>query len=145
MARAIGKINTALKETQRSVLLMGPGRWGTTSPELGVPVRFAEISSIKALCEISYEGAGYMPELSFGSHFFQDLVEAGIFYAALLDSGEKFIYQPELLEDLQNHLSVLEPSEVELSDILRVYDTSHSQLTLLSDTMSQRTVCFFKK
>ncbi len=145
VARAIGKINTALKETQKSVLLMGPGRWGTTSPELGVPVRFAEISSIKALCEISYEGAGYMPELSFGSHFFQDLVEAGIFYAALLDSGEKFIYQPELLEGLQNHLSVLEPSEVELSDILRVYDTSHSQLTLLSDTMSQRTVCFFKK
>jgi hypothetical protein len=145
VARAIGKLNTILKQSQKSVMLMGPGRWGTTSPELGVPVRFAEINAIKVLCEISYEGAGYMPELSFGSHFFQDLVETGIFYVALFDSGNRMIYQPQLLDGLDNLLAAMEPSEAELSDIIRVYDTSARQLTLLSDTMSQRTVCLFKK
>lgn len=145
VARAIGKLNAVLKQAQKSVMLMGPGRWGTTSPELGVPVRFAEINGIKVLCEISYEGAGYMPELSFGSHFFQDLVETGIFYVALFDSREDVIYQPHLLDSHENLLGTLEPSDVELADIIRVYDTSSRQLTLLSDTLSQRTVCLFKK
>ncbi len=143
-ARAIGKINGFLKQSEKSVLLIGPGRWGTSSPELGVPVRFAEIGTIKAICEVSYEGAGYMPELSFGSHFFQDLVETGIFYAAIFENDKDVAYHPELLERRQNTISTLLPYEAELWDIIRVYDTSSKPLLLLSDTVSQKTVCTFK-
>ncbi len=55
--------------------LLSPGRIGTSSPELGVPVAFGDISGFSEICEISDNQAGYMPELSYGSHMFQDLVE----------------------------------------------------------------------
>ncbi|MCX7771749.1 MAG: PEP/pyruvate-binding domain-containing protein [Clostridia bacterium] len=145
VARAIGKINELLRHTERNVMLMGPGRWGTSSPELGVPVRFAEISTIKALCEVSYEGAGYMPELSFGSHFFQDLVETGVFYAAIFENDEKVTYRPELLEKCPNRFVEMLPDEAELIDIIKVYETGSKHLTLLSDTLSQKTLCIFKE
>jgi hypothetical protein len=143
VARTIGKINELLKKSNKAVLLIGPGRWGTSSPELGVPVRFAEISNIKAICEVSYEGAGYMPELSFGSHFFQDLVETGIFYAAIFENDE-VIYRPQLLKMYPNIFRVMFPEESELSDIIRVYDAGSIPLLLLSDTVSQKTVCLIK-
>jgi len=70
-ARTVGVINQKLKD--KTVLLMGPGRWGTTTPSLGVPVHFSELCNMAALCEVSYLKAGIVPELSFGSHFFQDM------------------------------------------------------------------------
>ena len=88
VARYIGKLNQLLKEEH--VLLMGPGRWGSTTPSLGVPVHFTEISNMIAMCEISYQSEGLMPELSYGSHFFQDLVEAGVFILLFLRSRQGF-------------------------------------------------------
>lgn len=70
------------------MLLMVPGRIGTSSPELGVPTTFADISEFEAICEIEEKKAGYNPELSYGSHIFQDLVEAEILYTAIF-SNEK--------------------------------------------------------
>jgi hypothetical protein len=77
VARQVGRINACLKG--KSVLLLGPGRWGTTTPSLGVPVRFAELCNMSVICEVSSAEAEFMPEVSYGSHFFQDLVETGIF------------------------------------------------------------------
>ncbi|OQB13742.1 MAG: phosphoenolpyruvate synthase [Firmicutes bacterium ADurb.Bin193] len=73
---AIDKINTHYKNTGRTLLLAVPGRIGTSSPELGVPVRFANISAFGVICEYSDGANGYMPELSYGSHMFQVLVGA---------------------------------------------------------------------
>jgi hypothetical protein len=70
IARIIGRINQYFKGKEKTIMLLAPGRIGTTSPELGIPVSFAEISNIKVVCEVSYKDAGYMPELSFGSHLF---------------------------------------------------------------------------
>lgn len=77
-AEALGKINRHYRGKGLGLLLMTPGRIGTSSPELGVPVTFGDISGFSAICEISESRAGYMPELSYGSHMFQDLVEARI-------------------------------------------------------------------
>lgn len=82
-AAAVGKINRYYRESGKNLLLMTPGRIGTSSPELGVPVTFGDISNISAVCEVSDNRAGYMPELSYGSHMFQDLVEAEIIYGAI--------------------------------------------------------------
>lgn len=144
VARTIGMINSALRGTGKSIMLIGPGRWGTSSPELGVPVRFAEISAVKVLCEVSYEGAGYMPELSFGSHFFQDLVETGIFYASMFEDKEDSLYHPELLQDCTNIFHDLVPEKTSLSAIISVYATTERRLSLLSDTISQKTLCFME-
>lgn len=83
VARAIGLLNSHYRQQGATVMLLAPGRIGTTSPELGVPVSFAEISHMGMIFEIACPEAGYQPELSWGSHFFQDLVEAEIFYGAI--------------------------------------------------------------
>ena len=78
VARLIGKINWHYRELNKHMMLIVPGRVGTTSPELGVPTSFADISAFEIICETEETKAGYNPELSYGSHIFQDLVEAEI-------------------------------------------------------------------
>ena len=106
VARLIGKLNAQIanKETTPTILL-GPGRWGTTTPSLGVPVNFAEINRITVLAEIAYEGGNLMPELSFGTHFFHDLVESDIFYVALFPQKESVVLNKERLLRMHNLLT----------------------------------------
>ena len=85
VAKAIEAINDFYRRSGKNLLLMTPGRVGTSSPELGVPVTFRAISNFSAVCEVSDSRAGFMPELSYGSHMFQDLVEARILYGAIYD------------------------------------------------------------
>lgn len=136
VARYIGKLNQLLKD--ENVLLMGPGRWGTTTPSLGVPVHFTEISNMTAMCEISYQSEGLMPELSYGSHFFQDLVESGVFYIALFKEQESVIFHEEKLHG-ENLLSKLLPEAEAFSDIIRVVDMTGREL--YSDISCQRVFC----
>lgn len=136
VARHIGKVNEAMKD--RNALLIGPGRWGTTTPSLGVPVHFMEISNMAAMCEVAYSKEGLMPELSYGSHFFQDLVETGIFYIALFKDREDVIFRPELLEG-ENLLEKISPDSAGYSHIIRVAGVEG--LELYSDIVSQRVLC----
>ncbi len=65
LARTIGKLNMRIRNKKEEVtMLIGPGRWGTTTPSLGVPVSFSEINNVSVLCEISYPSGNLMPELS---------------------------------------------------------------------------------
>ncbi len=136
-ARQIGIINAALKE--QSVMLIGPGRWGTTTPSLGVPVSFSEISNMAVICEVASAGAGFVPELSYGSHFFQDLVETGIFYVAVFDGNEGVHFNPDYIARKKNVMSEIVQSGEHLNDVIRVYDTKGMQI--YSDIVSQRLLC----
>ena len=103
VAEAVGEINRYYSGSGKNLLLMTPGRIGTSSPELGVPVTFADISCFGEICEVSDSRAGFMPELSYGSHMFQDLVEAEISYSAVFNDRKTIRYDPGLLsgeEDL---------------------------------------------
>jgi hypothetical protein len=144
VARLIGKLNARIanKETTPTILL-GPGRWGTTTPSLGVPVNFAEISRITVLAEIAYEGGNLMPELSFGTHFFHDLVESDIFYVALFPQKESVLLNKERLLRMHNLLTDVFPEDGKYEDVIRVYDVDSEQLQIMSDVVSQRVVCFF--
>jgi hypothetical protein len=144
VARAIGAINQYYGSSDRVIMLLVPGRLGTTSPELGVPVKFAEISNMRIACEVAYEGAGYMPELSFGSHFFQDLVETDIFYASIFENKNTTLYyNPEFLRGCGNVAEkIFADSEAdELTDIVRVYDVSDMKLTISTDITTGETLC----
>jgi len=137
VARQIGLINRALKG--KTVMLMGPGRWGTTTPSLGVPVHFTELSHMAVICEVASREAGFLPELSYGSHFFQDLVETGIFYVALFDGQEDTVYRPERVLERENRLAALVPECAAFSDVIHIAETGG--LELLSDIVSQRLLC----
>ena len=119
VARYIGKLNQLLKDKQ--MLLMGPGRWGTTTASLGVPVHFTEISHMAAICEISCQKEGLMPELSYGSHFFQDLVESGVFYIALFRDQEGVVMKEDWLFG-KNMLESIIPEAVNYENVLKVLD-----------------------
>ncbi len=90
LAREVGKINDELKG--KKLLFIAPGRWGSTTPSLGIPVHFTEIANISVLCEVSSQKSGFMPELSYGSYFFQDLVESEIFYAGIFEGQQDVIF-----------------------------------------------------
>ncbi len=146
VSRAVEVINAYAKQTGKNLMLLGPGRWGTSSAELGVPVRFSQICNVKALCEMSFESGHLMPELSFGSHFFQDLVEADIFYGAIFEKncteGKQSVYRPELFEYAKNIYSELPDAPASLASIVKLYDTSKLHMTLMADSTSTETLFY---
>ncbi len=139
VAEAVGRINRYYKGSGKNLLLMTPGRVGTSSPELGVPVTFADISAVCGICEVSDSRAGYMPELSYGSHMFQDMVEAEIFYSALWEDKRKLAYDPELFAEEKNLFPQICPDMEELFPMFRV--TEPENLYYWNDVMSGETLC----
>ena len=142
-AEAVGRINSYYRGQRKSLLLTVPGRIGTSSPELGVPVRFADISGFAGICEVSDSRAGYMPELSYGSHMFQDLVEAGIFYAAVWMDRRTRSYHPELTEKCENVFPAICPDMPELFSMFRVTETAG--LYYWNDVMSGKCLCGYRQ
>ncbi|MBR5636655.1 MAG: phosphoenolpyruvate synthase [Pseudobutyrivibrio sp.] len=142
IANAIGTINWKMRDSGKKLLLMVPGRIGTTSPELGVPTSFADISEFEAICEIANSEAGYNPELSYGSHFFQDLVESGILYNAIFENDKTKIFNMELLKDCKNILEEFDSKYDSLKEIIRIYDVSNMGFMLCNDMKKERIICF---
>ena len=128
----IGKINWHFRDKNKHMLLMVPGRVGTSSPELGVPTAFSDISAFEAICEMEEARAGYNPELSYGSHIFQDLVEAQILYTAVFNNEKTRHYAPEKLKQFMNIITDLEGGS-EMSDVIGVYDVSRCNCILYND------------
>ncbi|AQQ71662.1 Phosphoenolpyruvate synthase [Limihaloglobus sulfuriphilus] len=143
LAREIGRVNRRLDRSDSVNMLMGPGRWGTTTPSLGVPVSFSEINNTSVLVEMAYEGSNLMPELSFGTHFFQDLVETGIFYLALFPKAEGVTFNRQRLLSEPNIINEILGEQSRFGDIIHVIDCTKNRLNFMSDVVSQRAVCFF--
>jgi pyruvate, water dikinase len=137
VARTVGRINQTLKG--RRVMLVGPGRWGTTTPSLGVPVHFTELCNMTVICEVASREEGFEPELSYGSHFFQDLVEADIFYVAIFAGQKDVIFHPELILKNTNYLAELLPTEQSMEGIIHVSRTEGMEI--YSDIVSQTLLC----
>ena len=135
VARHIGKLNAALKGT--STMLIGPGRWGTTTPALGVPLRFAELCNMAVIGEVALPGSGFSPELSYGSHFFQDLVESGIFYVAIVPPELQF--DESRIVDLPNVIGNISPESAHLAHVIHVAETTGTEVC--SDISSQVVLC----
>ena len=120
-------------------MLLAPGRVGTSSPELGVPVAFGDISNFSETCEISDSRAGYMPELSYGSHMFQDLVEAQIRYHAIFNNQKTPAYHPELFAYLPDRFPDICGADSELEGMIQVREPRHLYCWL--DTVKNRCAC----
>jgi hypothetical protein len=137
VARQVGMINTALKG--KNVMLMGPGRWGTTTPSLGIPVHFTELCNMSVICEVASNETGFMPELSYGSHFFQDLVETGIFYVAIFDGQKDVVYHPDRILESENILESILPQSAQYKDVIHIARTDGMEI--FSDIVTQTLLC----
>lgn len=144
VARLIGTVNWKNKEQNKHMLLMVPGRIGTSSPELGVPTTFADISEFEAICEIEEKKAGYNPELSYGSHIFQDLVEAEILYTAVFSNEKTLRFSPEKLAEYPDIVSQF-TEDPELRQIVHVYDMSRGACELCNDLQSERLILYLQR
>jgi pyruvate,water dikinase len=123
VGQAIGKLNKILP--RKKFILMGPGRWGSRGDiKLGVSVTYADINNTAMLIEIARKKGSYVPDVSFGTHFFQDLVEAGIGYLPLYPDDEDVQFADRFLLRADNVLGELVPKFAELSDVVRVIDTA---------------------
>ena len=131
-----------MRDQKKKMLLMVPGRIGTTSPELGVPTAFADISEFEAICEIANSEAGYNPELSYGSHFFQDLVESGILYNAIFENEKTKVFNGGLLSGCENTLEYFDEEFEKISDIVKVFDVRAKGIYLCNDMKNERIICF---
>lgn len=141
VGRVVGKINHYLERTEEKALLLAPGRIGTSSPELGVPVAYADISSFGAICEVAYGKVGYRPELSYGSHMFQNLVEADVYYGAINENSKTRIYRPDMLKEFPEvTIDLAGNIEPELEVIIKVFDVKESAVLYL-DAVDGRAVC----
>lgn len=144
ISHVINDVNAYCKENGKTAILIVPGRIGTSSPELGIPVVFADISHFSAILEESYSEVGYMPELSFGSHMFQDLVEAEIYYGALFENEKKLEFNNDMVYDHKNILKDINPNlSEEIYDMIHVIDFGDDKAEFYHDMNKDETLCVF--
>ncbi|MFC1790961.1 PEP/pyruvate-binding domain-containing protein [Gemmatimonadota bacterium] len=121
VGRAVSRLNQLLP--RRQFILMGPGRWGSRGDiRLGVSVTYADINNTSVLIEIARKKEGYVPDLSFGTHFFQDLVEAEIRYLPLYPDEPENAFKEGFFLRSRNLLPDLLPEYAHLEETVRVID-----------------------
>lgn len=145
VGRAVSRLNKLLPK--RQFILIGPGRWGSRGDiKLGVPVTYSDINNAAVLIEVARQRGNYLPELSFGTHFFQDLVEASIRYLPLYPDDPATTFNEIFLRRSHNVLKDLLPEFAHLEDTLRVIDvpleTGGLNLRMLMNADQDQAVAF---
>lgn len=142
VAQMIGKINHALEN--QAFILMGPGRWGSSNSELGVPVKYSDIFNARAIVEL-FEGSG-TPEPSYGTHFFQDLVEARIFPLAIATDDPAAEFNRGFFEGSANVVTSIVPEAKAWESVIRVIDVpagpGSPSLELVLDGEAERALAY---
>ncbi|NQT10847.1 MAG: phosphoenolpyruvate synthase [Desulfobacteraceae bacterium] len=144
VGRSIGRINSTLEAAEESYCLIGPGRWGSNNINLGVNVTYADIDASSLIVEVAKSSAGYIPEVSYGTHFFQDLVEDRVYYLAVYPGIKNNILNEIFLRNSYNFLSEIAPQYKELEQIVRVIKIEKEKgcFQVVMDRMRDSAVCF---
>ncbi len=144
LERAIGALNNALQN--EIFICVGPGRWGTSTPDLGVHIGYGDIYHTRALVELTGEGVGPALEPSFGTHFFQDLMEAHIYPLAVALGEDGAVFNRKFFYETPNRLSDFLPADETLEKCLRLirvedFRPAH-RITLIMDDEQNKAVAF---
>lgn len=145
---AISELNRILP--RRSFILMGPGRWGSRGDiKLGVPVAYSDINNTAMLIEIAQKESKYEPELSFGTHFFQDLVEENIKYLPLYPEDREVIFNQSFFRSAKNALQDILPQYSYLNNVLRVIKIEETffnkELNVLMNADLEKAIAYLEK
>jgi hypothetical protein len=144
LARAIGRLNAALKG--QVFICVGPGRWGSSNSDLGVPIDYGDIYNSRSLVELAGQGIGPAPEPSLGTHFFQDLLESQIYPLAIYMEESTSIFNREFFYNTPNHVAEIIDVDMDLLPALRlikVDDYSPGQtLRIVMDDSKGQAIAF---
>jgi hypothetical protein len=127
MARMVGQVNRSLRGER--FILVGPGRWGSNDPNLGVKVAYGDINNARMLVEVAEESGGYVPEVSYGTHFFQDLIETDIIPLPLYPDAPEVVFDRSFFRESENIVESILPKPMllefpECAEVLRVIDVA---------------------
>jgi len=147
IATIVNELNNKLPN--KKFILIGPGRWGSRGDiRLGVPVKYGDIKNTSLLVEVAKEKGGYIPELSFGTHFFQDLVESNIKYLPLYPDQKDTIFNEELLTKTENYLAEILPKYKDYEKVVKVVKTQSlledSTLSVIMDGEANEALAFLQ-
>jgi pyruvate, water dikinase len=144
VARLIGRLNQRHPAGDRGLMLIGPGRWGTHSPALGIPVSFAEISRASIVCEVVEMHERLIPDVSLGTHFFNDLVEHDVLYVAYFPRQTANHLDTAWFRAAPNRLLELAPEAGRLAGVVRVIDceAAGDRVWLRADATAQEALVF---
>ncbi len=148
IGRLVGRINEHPRIAEGRVMMMGPGRWGSSNINLGVNVSYGDIHNTVALVEIAREEGGHVPEVSYGTHFFQDLVEDQTIYLPVYPDKPDSEFNHAFFKEAPNALHELLPGSEQFEEIVLVVDVPsmsdglHAQI--VADPRVQKAVCFLE-
>jgi hypothetical protein len=148
IGRIISEINQKLP--RQKFILMGPGRWGSRGDiKLGIRIGYSDINNTAMLIEIAKKKKDYVPEVSFGTHFFQDLVEAKIRYLPLYPDKDGIIFNEAFFKESYNSLLEIVPTANKFEHVVKVFDVtklrSDSTLKVIMDGDTNKALAYFSK
>jgi len=148
IGRLVGRINEHPQVIEGRVLMMGPGRWGSSNINLGVNATYGDIHNAAALVEIAREEAGHVPEVSYGTHFFQDLVEDQTIYLPLYPDRPEAEFNHAFFADAPNVLTEYLPGSGRFEGLVHLIDvpavTQGAYAQIVADPRAQQAVCFLE-
>jgi hypothetical protein len=146
LGRLVGRLNRHPQVVGEKIIMMGPGRWGSSNINLGINSTYADINNASVLVEIAREEAGHVPDVSYGTHFFQDLVEAQIIYLPVYPDDPGAEFNAEFFETAKNFLTYLLPDAAEFEEFVKVIEAPSAfrgkYAQVVADPESYRAVCF---
>jgi len=149
LGRLVGQINRHPAIQENRIMMMGPGRWGTGNIALGVNASYADIGNASVLVEVALEETGHVPEVSYGTHFFHDLVEGQIVYLPVYPDDATSEFQKTFFQTAPSVLLELLPHTSEYESVLRVIDvpkaTGGAFAQVVADPQRNLAVCYLDK
>lgn len=149
IGRVVGRINEKIGSMGSEFILMGPGRWGSSNIELGVNATYSEIEHTSLLVEIAREKAGHTPEVSYGTHFFQDIVEEEIIYMPVYPDAKGSKFNEAFFRDSRNMLTDILPDHGGFSHVVKVINVHEASFgahaVVIANLYEQDAVCYLEK
>ncbi len=146
IGRYVGVLNRELKLREGSFMLIGPGRWGSSNIDLGINASYADINNGAVLVELAWQEANFAPELSYGTHFFQDLVEDRIIYLPVCPEKPGCEIQYDFFMNAENKLAEIIPDNPRLEKIMKLIHipaiTGGLNAKVVADPHSHKALCY---
>ncbi len=146
VGRIVGELNRHPEIAKNRIIMMGPGRWGSSNIMLGVNTTYSDINNASVLVEIAREEAGHVPDVSFGTHFFLDLVESHIIYVPLYPDVPESEFNFAFFDNSPNSLGRFVENTAPFEDIIRVIDVFNASggryAHVVADPHTGEVLCF---